>query len=47
VILSFEKLKYIIHANQLVNNQILIVELTPLSVIERLPPSLKQKKFGT
>ncbi len=39
--------KYIVYANQLTNGQLAIVEVTPLFINERLPPSLKQKKFGT
>jgi len=41
------KYKYIMYADEFSKGQLLIVELTPLSVTERLPPSLKQKKFGT
>jgi len=41
------KYRYIIQVNETTKGQLLIVEVTPLSVSERLPPSLKQKKFGT
>lgn len=36
-----------VHLSEPIQGQMLIVEVTPLSVSERLPPSLKQKKFGT
>ncbi|CAF1082223.1 unnamed protein product [Brachionus calyciflorus] len=42
-----DKYRYIVHASEPMKGQLLIVEVTPLSVSERLPPSLKQKKFGT
>lgn len=41
------KYKYILHVNQPSKGKLMIVELTPLSVSDKLPPSLKQKKFGT
>ena len=41
------KYRYIVHVNEPVKGHLLIVEVTPLSVSEKLPPSLKQKKFGT
>jgi hypothetical protein len=43
----FLLIKYIVYASQPQPGQLLIVEVTPLSVSEKLPPSLKQKKFGT
>jgi hypothetical protein len=33
--------------NQVSSGEIVITEVTPLSVFQKLPPSLKQKKFGT
>ncbi|RNA01589.1 Cirhin [Brachionus plicatilis] len=42
-----DKYRYIVHVSEPMQAQLLIVEVTPLSVSERLPPSLKQKKFGT
>lgn len=39
--------KFILHASQPKSGKLLLVEITPLSLSERLPASLKQKKFGT
>jgi U3 small nucleolar RNA-associated protein 4 len=40
------KYRYIVHINEPIKGHLLIVEVTPLTISEKLPPSLKQKKFG-
>lgn len=39
--------KHLLHATLLPSNQLFVVELTPATVEQCLPPALKRKRFGT
>jgi len=41
------KYKYLLSAQFMANGMLVAVEITPPTIEENLPPSLKQKKFGT
>ena len=43
-----DKFRHVLRlGNTLVNNELIIVELTPEMLFKKLPPSLQKKKFGT
>jgi hypothetical protein len=43
----FVYLQFLLHLEALKDNSLIAVERTLLSVTEALPPTLKEKKFGT
>ena len=42
-----KQFKYLLHVTQLTSKQLFVVELTPSTVEQCLPPALKRKRFGT
>ena len=42
-----KQFKYLLHVTLLSSNQLFVVELTPATVEQCLPPALKRKRFGT
>ncbi|XP_076322457.1 U3 small nucleolar RNA-associated protein 4 homolog [Tachypleus tridentatus] len=41
------KFKHLLSFNNLENDEFVAVEITPSQILDKLPPLLKQKKFGT
>nr|CAD7418593.1 unnamed protein product [Timema poppensis] len=41
-----KKYKHLVHLEWLVGEELVAVEVSPASLAEKLPPSLKQKKYG-
>ncbi|XP_074661710.1 U3 small nucleolar RNA-associated protein 4 homolog [Tubulanus polymorphus] len=41
------KYKYLVHVGSLRDGSLVVTEVTPMALLDSLPPTLRQKKFGT